>query len=204
MAKLVEGEIDIITSEIIEPKLRIALLDALDDPHILPQHLKGLRRLTFSPVEGEKWKDENGKPRTLMGVYIADDFNGVPVRALHLNPHHLKTLKDTLVHEIGHHLQRHGFRMFDKETDNALDAMTELLAFFIPIAYNTPSKLHAYGLRQYSFIDQSEFIADVFRVYVLGKLSALDKLDKKFRELSALKVGDEWSLQRLFELAGKD
>ena len=194
---------DDVISEVEDDNLRTALMDALDNPRILPQHLKGLRRLTFAPVDGEKWEDEKGKPRTLHGSYISDN-NGIPVRALHLNPHYLSTLKDTLAHEIGHHIHRYGFRRHDKETDNALDAVSELLAYFGPIYYNTPSKLRSFGLREYSFGDNSEFMADVYRVYVLGKPSAQEKLDKKFREVSVEKVGEQWSLQRLFELAGKD
>lgn len=42
-----------------------ALDRALNQSRILPQHLKGLRKITFCPVPGESWLDKDGSPVTL-------------------------------------------------------------------------------------------------------------------------------------------
>jgi hypothetical protein len=99
--------------------------------------------------------------------------------SIHLNPDiRSYSVGQALLHELGHHQERvmiwrqQGDRYRSLLQDDIFPKMRKQ----VDNAYSRAD----YGLRDYSFTNASEFVAEVYKVYTAGSISQRDRLNTYF------------------------
>jgi hypothetical protein len=152
------------------PSWRQKIITALTDANIQPRHLAGLTEIT-ADTKGY-YEDDWANCRFCSGFYAPDE------QSIHLNMQ--KSYREfdqrTLIHELGHHITLRGTASddrFDTSSPNYKKWLEVEQAYFVTKedfdeGYVDGKFLANLGLRKYSMKDEMEWMADIFKVHVLG------------------------------------
>lgn len=181
------------------PEAQRAVVSTLTRQKVLNSHLFELERITTDLPRGKSsWIIPDDYARygyTPGGEALAYYDPRGP--SIHLNPDiRSYSVGQVLLHELGHHQERemiwrqHGDRYRSLLQDDIYPKMRKQ----VDNAYNRAD----YGLRDYSFTNASEFVAEVYKVYAAGSISQRDRLNTYFGQWRNPKGTAKLTLDEIF------
>ena len=176
--------------------MRRTVMDALIAYKITEEELQDLNGFTDKPAPGYSlsnlnyFEDPDDPDRQVLGVYDPD------TRMVHIAPM-MANRSDggkVVLHELGHHVV---------EVNPNYRAKRAAAMFVISqLRHRRVGPVNAidYGLREYSFTNENEFLADTFKVYKAGNEVQKRNLDDIYNDVLGFTEGMEGVLKHL---AGK-